>query len=159
MCKVVAIDVAVEHFWGRWRRRSWRRSDENSGRWFVSAAAKRRDLYYVTYFTMIFAFGAWNYPALFQTGWFVDSLLTQTLIIHIIRTAKIPFLQSWASAALISTSIIICALGVALPFSWMGASLGFVPLPPLYWREGRLRAFDVRFHPATARSSATVTKA
>ena len=88
---------------------------------------------YVTYFTMIFAFGAWDHPALFQTGWFVESLLTQTLVIHIIRTAKIPFLQSRASAALISTSIIICAVGVALPFSWMGASLGFVPLPPAYW--------------------------
>ena len=45
---------------------------------------------YVTYFTMIYVFDAWNDPALFQTGWFVESLLTQTLIIHIIRTAKIP---------------------------------------------------------------------
>jgi Mg2+-importing ATPase len=88
---------------------------------------------YVTYFTMIFAFGAWDKPALFQTGWFVESLLTQTLIIHIIRTAKIPFVESRASAALITTSILICAVGVALPFTWVGASLGFVPLPPLYW--------------------------
>ena len=40
---------------------------------------------------------AWNNPSLFQTGWFVESLLTQTLIIHIIRTAKIPFMQSRAS--------------------------------------------------------------
>ena len=88
---------------------------------------------YVTYFTMIFAFGAWDNPALFQTGWFVESLLTQTLIIHIIRTAKIPFVESRASTALISTSILICAVGVALPFTWIGASLGFVPLPPLYW--------------------------
>jgi P-type Mg2+ transporter len=88
---------------------------------------------YVTYFTMIFAFGAWDKPALFQTGWFVESLLTQTLIIHIIRTAKIPFVESRASAALIATSILICAVGVALPFTWVGASLGFVPLPPLYW--------------------------
>jgi len=44
---------------------------------------------YVTYFTML-----WTNPALFQTGWFVESLLTQTLIIHIIRTAKIPFLKA-----------------------------------------------------------------
>jgi P-type Mg2+ transporter len=88
---------------------------------------------YVTYFTMIFAFGAWDKPALFQTGWFVESLLTQTLIIHIIRTAKIPFLESRASGALISTSILICAVGIALPFTWVGESLGFVPLPPSYW--------------------------
>ena len=88
---------------------------------------------YVTYFTMIFAFGAWNSPSLFQTGWFVESLLTQTLIIHIIRTAKIPFLESLASPALITTSVIICVVGIALPFTYIGSSLGFVPLPPLYW--------------------------
>ena len=88
---------------------------------------------YVTYFTMIFAFGAWNNSALFQTGWFVESLLTQTLIIHIIRTAKIPFLESLASPALITTSVAICVVGIALPFTSVGSSLGFVPLPPLYW--------------------------
>jgi Mg2+-importing ATPase len=82
---------------------------------------------------MIFAFGAWNNSALFQTGWFVESLLTQTLIIHIIRTAKIPFLESLASPALITTSVAICVVGIALPFTDVGSSLGFVPLPPLYW--------------------------
>src|SRR5450755_4205536 len=74
---------------------------------------------YVTYFTMLYVFNAWNNPALFQTGWFVESLLTQTLIIHIIRTAKIPFLESRASNALIATTIIIAAIGIALPFSWL----------------------------------------
>jgi len=88
---------------------------------------------YVTYFTMITVFGAWTNPALFQTGWFVESLLTQTLIIHIIRTAKIPFVESIASPALITTSIVISIVGITLPFTWIGASLGFVPLPPLYW--------------------------
>ena len=88
---------------------------------------------YVTYFTMLYAFNAWNNPALFQTGWFVESLLTQTLIIHIIRTAKIPFLESRASTALITTTIIIAATGIALPFTWLGGFLGFVPLPPAYW--------------------------
>ena len=88
---------------------------------------------YVTYFTMLYVFNAWTNPALFQTGWFVESLLTQTLIIHIIRTAKIPFLESRASTALITTTIIIAAIGVTLPFSWLGDFLGFVPLPPTYW--------------------------
>ena len=46
---------------------------------------------------MLLVFDAWNNAALFQTGWFVESLLTQTLIIHIIRTAKVPFLESRAS--------------------------------------------------------------
>jgi Mg2+-importing ATPase len=88
---------------------------------------------YVTYFTMLYGFGAWNNAALFQTGWFVESLLTQTLIIHIIRTAKIPFLESRASTALITTTIIIAAIGMALPFTSLGGILGFVPLPPAYW--------------------------
>jgi P-type Mg2+ transporter len=88
---------------------------------------------YITYFMMLYAFSAWNNPALFQTGWFVESLLTQTLIIHIIRTAKIPFLESRASTALIVTTIIIAAIGIALPFSSIGGFLGFVPLPPAYW--------------------------
>ena len=88
---------------------------------------------YVTFFTMLYVFNAWNNPALFQTGWFVESLLTQTLIIHIIRTAKIPFLESRASTALITTTIIIAAIGIALPFSSLGGLLGFVPLPPTYW--------------------------
>jgi Mg2+-importing ATPase len=88
---------------------------------------------YVTYFTMLYVFNAWNNPALFQTGWFVESLLTQTLIIHIIRTAKIPFLESRASNALIATTILIAAIGMALPFTPLSGFLGFVPLPPAYW--------------------------
>jgi Mg2+-importing ATPase len=88
---------------------------------------------YVTYFVMLYGFNAWTNPALFQTGWFVESLLTQTLIIHIIRTAKIPFLESRASTALITTTIVIAAIGIALPFTWLGGFLGFVPLPPAYW--------------------------
>ncbi|MFZ1937225.1 MAG: magnesium-translocating P-type ATPase [Thermoguttaceae bacterium] len=71
--------------------------------------------------------------SLFQTGWFVESLLTQTLIIHIIRTNRIPFLQSRASWPLIVTTAIIMALGMWLPTSPIGPWLGFVPLPPLYW--------------------------
>ena len=82
---------------------------------------------------MLYVFDAWTNPSLFQTGWFVESLLTQTLIIHIIRTAKIPFLQSRASPALIATTIIICAVGIMLPFTWAGSALGFTPLPWLYW--------------------------
>jgi P-type Mg2+ transporter len=88
---------------------------------------------YATFFTMLYVFDCWNNPSLFQTGWFVESLLTQTLIIHIIRTAKIPFLQSRASPALIATSLIICAIGIALPFTPIGDALKFTPLPPLYW--------------------------
>ena len=88
---------------------------------------------YTTYGIMLYVFDAWSNPSLFQTGWFVESLLTQTLIIHIIRTAKIPFIESRASPALIATSIVISLVGIALPFTWAGAALGMVPLPRLYW--------------------------
>jgi Mg2+-importing ATPase len=88
---------------------------------------------YATYGMMLYVFNAWNNPALFQTGWFVESILTQTLIIHIIRTARIPFFESHASSALIATTVIICTIGMMLPFTWAGAALGFEPLPWLYW--------------------------
>jgi Mg2+-importing ATPase len=70
---------------------------------------------------------------LFQTGWFVESLLTQTLIIHVIRTNRIPFVQSIASWPLLVTSALIMVIGAWLPFSPIGPYLNFVPLPVGYW--------------------------
>jgi Mg2+-importing ATPase len=90
---------------------------------------------YTTFAIMYFLFGA-NTPAqagLFQTGWFVESLMTQTLIIHVIRTNKIPFLQSRPSWPLVATTVAIMALGLWLPRSPFGPALGFVALPGLYW--------------------------
>jgi Mg2+-importing ATPase len=63
----------------------------------------------------------------------VESLLTQTLIIHIIRTNKIPFVQSRASWPLNLMSIVVVAIGIGLPFSPLGRDLGFTELPLLYW--------------------------
>ena len=71
--------------------------------------------------------------ALFHTGWFVESLMTQTLIIHVIRTNLIPFIQSRASWQLTMTTLLIMAFGAYLPYSPLAATLGFVPLPPLFW--------------------------
>jgi len=88
---------------------------------------------YATYAMMLFVFDSWTNPSLFQTGWFVESLLTQTLIIHIIRTARIPFVESHASPTLIRTTIIVSLVGIGLPFTVAGAALGFTPLPALYW--------------------------
>jgi len=90
---------------------------------------------YTTYFIMLYVFNCWD-PArapLFQTGWFVESLMTQTLIIHVIRTNKIPFLQSMPSVPLILTSVIIMLCGMWLPHSPLAPSLGFTELPLLYW--------------------------
>ena len=90
---------------------------------------------YTTYFMMYFIFKCQHIAdaSLFQTGWFVESLLTQTLIIHIIRTGRIPFLQSRASWPLTLTSLTVMAVGVWLPFSSFASALGFTPLPDLYW--------------------------
>jgi Mg2+-importing ATPase len=88
---------------------------------------------YLTFFVMLYVFNSWNNPALFHTGWFVESIFTQTLIIHVIRTKKIPFIQSRASTPIILTSIGIVIFGAWLTVSPFASTLGFVPLPALYW--------------------------
>jgi P-type Mg2+ transporter len=97
---------------------------------------------YTTFFMMLYIFNCWdtstpeaaaNSASLFQTGWFVESLLTQTLIIHVIRTNRIPFLQSRSSWPLIVMSAVIMLVGISLPYLPVGRYLGFTPLPALYW--------------------------
>lgn len=90
---------------------------------------------YTTYFILLYLFDCWNpaHAPLFQTGWFVESLLTQTLIIHVIRTNRIPFFQSRASTPLLLTTLLILGVGMWLPISPMAAVLGFVPLPVSFW--------------------------
>ena len=108
---------------------------------------------YTTFFMMLYLFNCWVLPGdkatvsalnpdwtiadekahLFQTGWFVESLLTQTLIIHIIRTNRMPFLKSWASWPLTLTTIVVMAVGIWLSFPPQGSYLDFVQLPMLYW--------------------------
>ena len=71
--------------------------------------------------------------SLFQSGWFVVGLLTQTLIVHMIRTQHIPFIQSRAAIPVIVLTASIMAFGIYLPFSSLGAHLGMVPLPLAYF--------------------------
>lgn len=86
---------------------------------------------YLTYSMLLLVFQA---PAqFFQTGWFVESLATQVLIVFVIRTAKTPFYKSKPSKWLTIASLCIVAVGIALPFSPLAKPLGFVPLPPLYF--------------------------
>jgi Mg2+-importing ATPase len=90
---------------------------------------------YTTFFVMLYVFHCWDpsRASVFQTGWFVESLMTQTLIIHVIRTNKIPFIQSRASVPLTLTTLSIMALGMWLPYSPVAPALGFAHLPGLYW--------------------------
>jgi Mg2+-importing ATPase len=97
---------------------------------------------YTTFLMMLYVFGCWDTStalvaarsaSLFQTGWFVESLVTQTLIIHVIRTNKIPFLQSRPSWPVTVMGLVIMTIGVTIPFSPVGSYLGFSRLPLLYW--------------------------
>ena len=71
--------------------------------------------------------------SLFQSGWFVESLLTQTLIVHIIRTKRIPFIESRASLPMTVTTLAVMGAGAWLPYSPFAGALGLVPLPAVYW--------------------------
>jgi P-type Mg2+ transporter len=115
------------------RPRRW--EIRNIGRYMLFIGPISSIFDYATYLTMYFILGARTpaQAALFQTGWFVESLLSQTLIIHIIRTRRLAFIESRASLPLLLTGLAACSLGIWLPYSPFAAALGFVRLPALYW--------------------------
>jgi Mg2+-importing ATPase len=86
---------------------------------------------FLTYGVMLFIFHA--QAELFHTGWFIESLCTQTLVIHIIRTGKIPFIESRPSRFLLLMSVIIVSTGIAIPFSPLAKPFGFVKPPHMYF--------------------------
>ena len=90
---------------------------------------------YVTFGLMWFIFDCTipERAGLFQTAWFVESLLSQTLIVHVIRTGRIPFLQSKPSLPLMGTTLSICVLGAYLPYSVFATKLQMTPLPAVFW--------------------------
>lgn len=90
---------------------------------------------YLTFALMFFVFKANmpQYQSLFQTGWFVEGLLSQTLIVHIIRTRKIPFLQSWATAPVVALTSLIMCIAVIIPFTPIAQALKMTALPLTYF--------------------------
>jgi P-type Mg2+ transporter len=88
---------------------------------------------YVTFAVMLSLFDWWQSPELFQSGWFVESLLTQTLVVHVLRTRGMPLVQSRASFPLVVATLAICLAGVWLPYSHFAPGLGLAPLPWHYW--------------------------
>ncbi len=101
----------------------------------------------VTYLVMWFVFKA-NAPevqGLFHSGWFIIGLLTQTLVVHMLRTEKIPFIQSRATLPVMIMTVVIMAIGIYIPFSPLGASIGFEPLPSSYfpWMIGIVVSYCV----------------
>ena len=102
---------------------------------------------YVLFAVMFFVFKA-NSPetqSLFHSGWFVLGLVSQTLIVHMIRTKKIPFIQSWASTPVIVMTSLIIVIGLIIPFTPLAETLSMVPLPPTYflWLLGILIAYSI----------------
>ena len=81
----------------------------------------------------VFAANTVGEQALFQSGWFIEGLLSQTLVVHMIRTRKIPFFQSTASLPVLLLTGTIMAIGIAIPFSALGSAIGLVPLPLAYF--------------------------
>ena len=81
----------------------------------------------------VFACNSPEHQTLFQSGWFVEGLLSQTLIVHMIRTRKIPFFQSRATWPVLGLTFLIMAMGIAIPFTSFGLSIGLEPLPLSYF--------------------------
>jgi Mg2+-importing ATPase len=125
----IPTDNVDEEFLSRPRR--WRIDDIKRYILYLGPVSSIFD--YATFFVMLSIFHAWDNPTLFQTGWFVESLLSQTLIVHVIRTDKIPFLQSRASLLLTMTTLSICCLGLWLPYSPFAETLGLTTLPHGYF--------------------------
>ncbi|MEV4095860.1 magnesium-translocating P-type ATPase [Streptosporangium saharense] len=86
---------------------------------------------FLTFAVMLGVFHAG--PELFRSGWFVESLATQTLIIFVIRTRRVPFLRSRPSLPLLASALGVVAAGVALPFSPLAPALGFTAPPPAFF--------------------------
>jgi P-type Mg2+ transporter len=113
--------------------RKWDAGDIGRFMVWVGPASSVFDM--TTFLLLWYVFGA-NSPthqSLFQSGWFIESLLTQTLVVHMIRTRKIPFLQSSAAAPVLGLTTAIIVIGMLLPYTAVGAKIGMMEMPPVYF--------------------------
>ncbi len=86
---------------------------------------------YLTFGLLLAGLG--SSEAAFHTGWFIESLATQVLVIFVIRTGRVPFWRSRPSRWLVAAAVVAVAVAVALPLSPLGGFLGFTALPPVFW--------------------------
>ena len=96
---------------------------------------------FATFAVMLSVFNAG--PPEFRSGWFVESLATQTLIVFVIRTRRVPFLRSRPSRPLLASVLVVVAIGALIPQSPLNETLGFAPLPPAFF--GVLVAFVIAY--------------
>jgi Mg2+-importing ATPase len=89
----------------------------------------------VTFGVLVWLLSADTVPkqALFQSGWFVEGLLSQTLVVHLLRTRRVPFFQSSPGGPLLLTTVVAMIVAALLPFSWIGSAIGLVQLPAGYF--------------------------
>ena len=125
--------------------RKWDASDLKRFMIYIGTISSIFDI--VTYLVMWHVFGC-NSPehqSLFQSGWFIEGLLSQTLIVHMIRTRKIPFIQSRATWPVIGMTTLVMVIGIVIPFTSFGASIGLQALPLSYfpWLMGILLSYCV----------------
>lgn len=113
--------------------RRWDSSDIARFMIFIGPISSIFDI--ATYLLMWYVFGCQSPEAqtLFQSGWFIEGLLSQTLIVHMIRTRRIPFVQSNAAWPLMLMTFAIMAIGIAIPFTSFGSYIGLMPLPLNYF--------------------------
>ena len=125
--------------------RKWDASDLSRFMIFIGPISSIFDI--ITYLVMWFAFGcqSMEHQTLFQSGWFIEGLLSQTLIVHMIRTRKVPFIQSRASWQVTGLTLLIMATGILIPFTPFGTSIGLEALPASYfpWLFGILLSYCV----------------
>jgi Mg2+-importing ATPase len=113
--------------------RKWDASD--IGRFMIWVGPVSSIFDVTTFLLMWYYFGAngVEHQALFQSGWFIEGLLSQTLIVHMIRTRKIPFVQSVAAAPVLALTGVIIVSGLLIPYTVLGAKIGLIALPPAYF--------------------------
>jgi Mg2+-importing ATPase len=113
--------------------RKWRADDIGRFMIYIGPISSIFDV--VTFGVMWYVFAANGvaHQSLFQSGWFIESLLTQTLIVHMIRTAKVPFIQSRAAWPVLAVTALTMVCGMILPYLPLGKNLGLQPLPASYF--------------------------
>ena len=125
--------------------RKWDASDLSRFMIYVGPISSIFDI--ITYLVMwyVFSCNSPEHQTLFQTGWFVEGLLSQTLIVHMIRTRKIPFIQSRATWPVMGLTFLIMAIGILIPFTAFGRSIGLTALPLSYfpWLIGILLSYCI----------------
>jgi len=115
------------------RPQRWR--PEELGRFMIFFGPISSIFDIATFALMWFVFGAnsQEHQAVFQAGWFIEGLATQTLIVHMIRTAKLPFIESRPAPALLATTLAVVAIGVFVAVGPLAVNFKFASLPLLYY--------------------------